>query len=191
MATFATVVFVVVVALSLYALRRPARKFSEEREWRLQRFWLVGGGVLLPTVSIALLLIFGIPLGHRMLPLPPEDGEAFAIHVTGHQWWWQVRYPDTDIELRDELYIPVGVPIDVHLSTEDVIHSFWVPRLGGKLDTIPGRTNVLRLQADQPGEYRGQCAEFCGLNHAHMRFVVTALPEEEFATWLEGAQTDD
>jgi cytochrome c oxidase subunit 2 len=108
-----------------------------------------------------------------------------VIEVTGHQWWWEVRYPDTGITLRNELHIPVGQPVDIHLTTADVIHAFWVPRLGGKLDAIPGRTNVLRLQADRPGSYRGQCAEFCGMNHAHMQFTVEAHPPEAFDQWLE------
>jgi cytochrome c oxidase subunit II len=90
-----------------------------------------------------------------MLPLPPAEGAALEIHVTAHQWRWEVQYPEADIRLVDELHIPAGRPVDMHLSSADVIHSFWVPRLGGKLDAIPGRTNVLRLQADTPGSLPG------------------------------------
>lgn len=188
MFAYATVVLVAVVALWLYAMRRPQDTRDETQQRRTHNRWIIGGGVILPTVSILLLLVFGVPMGHRMLPLPPAEGEAFRIEVTGHQWWWEVRYPDSTIVLKNELHIPAGTPIDIHLSTADVIHGFWVPRLGGKLDAIPGRVNVLRLQADKPGVYRGQCAEFCGLHHAGMQFTVTAHLPEDFTRWIE-AQT--
>jgi cytochrome c oxidase subunit 2 len=170
-------------------MRRAPGASSAQEEHHLHRRWLIGGGLILPIASITLLLIFGIPAGHRMLPLPPASGEALRIDVIGHQWWWEVRYPDTNIQLRNELHIPVGVPIDIHLTTADVIHAFWVPRLGGKLDAIPGRTNILRLEADSAGVYRGQCAEFCGLHHAHMQFTLEAYHPDDFATWLEEAKT--
>ena len=184
-------IMALVVSLFLYALYRRRPDFVARSDWRQLRWFLLGGGVLLPITSIVLLLAFGIPLGHRMLPLTPESGDALRIEVTGHQWWWQVHYPDAGVSLRDEIRIPAGVPIDFHLTSEDVIHSFWVPRLGGKLDMIPGRTNVLRLQADAPGEYRGLCAEFCGLRHAHMQFVVHAMEEEAFQVWLKEEAEDD
>lgn len=188
---YASLVLIAVVSLWLIAMLRQPKETSAAEKRRIQNRWLIGGGLLLPTVSITLLLIFGIPIGHRMLPLPPEEGQVFRVDVTGHQWWWEMRYPNTDIVLRNQLHIPVGVPVDVHLTTADVIHAFWVPRLGGKLDAIPGRTNVLRLQADTPGVYRGQCAEFCGLHHAHMQFTVEAHAAENFAAWLEEAQRHD
>ena len=185
MFAFAALVLLCVLGSWLYAIRRTGEPGNDPDEQRAQRRWIIGGGLVLPTASIVLLLAFGIPIGHRMLPLPPETGEALVIEVTGHQWWWEVRYPDTGITLRNELHIPVGQPVNIHLTTADVIHAFWVPRLGGKLDAIPGRTNVLRLQADRPGSYRGQCAEFCGMNHAHMQFTVEAHPTEAFDQWLE------
>ncbi len=191
MAIFFTLVLAGVVGLWLRALRRPPRDWSEAEEQRVRRWCLLGGGLALPLASIVVILAFGIPLGHRMLPLPPPGGEALQIEVTGHQWWWKVRYPGTDIELRNRLYIPAGQPVDIRLTSEDVVHSFWVPRLGGKLDMVPGHTNTLRLQANEPGDYRGQCAEFCGVGHAHMQFLVTALPPEEFARWLEEASTHE
>lgn len=190
MFAFAALVLLCVLSFWLYAIRRDAAPGDERAARRVQRRWIIGGGLILPIASTTLLLSFGIPIGQRMLPVPPEEGEALVIQVTGHQWWWQVRYPDTAIELRNEIHIPVGQPVDIHLTTADVIHSFWVPRLGGKLDTIPGRTNVLRLQADQPGRYRGQCAEFCGMNHAHMQFTVEAHPPEAFEQWLEARTRD-
>lgn len=166
-------------------------RFSDEEASRIHRRWIIGGGLILPLTAIVVLLAFGIPIGHNMLPWPVEEGELLRIDVTGHQWWWEVRYPDSGIELRDELHIPAGVAIDLHLTSADVVHSFWVPRLGGKLDMLPGRTNVLRLRADEPGVYRGHCAEFCGLHHAHMQFTVTAHSAADFAAWLAEARTDD
>lgn len=201
MFSFFTLVFLLVVALWLYAIHRPQRNTAhatdESGNRRIHKFLLIGGGIILPGVTIIVLLSFGIPAGHRMLPLPLASGEAVRINVTGHQWWWEVNYPDADITLENEIHIPVGVPVDFHLSTADVIHSFWVPRLGGKLDTIPGRVNILRLQADEAGVYRGQCAEFCGLHHAHMQFTVEAHSPENYARWraetraVQGADTGD
>jgi cytochrome c oxidase subunit 2 len=95
-----------------------------------------------------------------------------------------VHYPASGVQLRDALRLPVGRPVHVHVGSRDVIHSFWVPRLGGKLDAIPGRTQVVRLQADEPGTFRGQCAEFCGLHHAHMVMTVIAMPAAEFDAWM-------
>jgi len=179
------------VGLWLYAAGRRARTFSDAQAQRVQRRWLLGGGVVLPTVAIAALLVVGIPVGHNMLPLPVENGQVLRIDITGQQWWWDVRYPGSGIRLKDELHIPVGVPVDIHLTSADVVHSFWVPRLGGKLDLLPERTNILRLQADEAGTYRGQCAEFCGLNHAHMHFTLTAHEAADFAAWLKEHSSHD
>jgi cytochrome c oxidase subunit 2 len=179
-------VLLAVIALWWYAMHRATVADDPRRNNLL----IIGGGILLPLVSLTGLLAVGIPAGHRMLPLPTSE-EVLHIHVTGHQWWWEIHYPDTGIRLRNELHIPAGAPVDIHLTTADVIHSFWVPRLAGKLDTIPGRTNILRLQADQAGVYRGQCAEFCGLHHAHMQFTVTAHEPAAFQQWLNEASADD
>ncbi|MDQ2076843.1 cytochrome c oxidase subunit II [Marinimicrobium sp. ABcell2] len=190
MAAYAGVVLLVVLGLWIYAIRHKYDDSDTNTTTRLNRRWIIGGGLVLPLVSITALLIFGIPAGHKMLPLPPEDGEAFRVDVTGHQWWWDVRYPDSIVALVNEVHIPAGVPVDVHLRSADVIHSFWVPRLGGKTDMIPGHTNVLRIQADEPGVYRGQCAEFCGRDHAHMKFVVHAHAEEDFEQWWQDAHEE-
>ena len=105
---------------------------------------------------------------------------ALTIRVTGHQWWWEVRYedarPDRILTSANEIHVPAGEPIRLVLSSTDVIHSFWVPNLAGKLDLIPGHENVLSFVAAEPGTYRGQCAEFCGAQHAHMSIVVVAEP---------------
>jgi cytochrome c oxidase subunit 2 len=110
-----------------------------------------------------------------------------TIRVTGHQWWWEVRYeaaePSRILATANEIHIPAGEPVRILLASQDVIHSFWVPALHGKLDLIPGVVNTLTLQADKPGTYRGQCAEFCGAQHAHMAMVVIAQPRDKFDAW--------
>src|SRR5262249_15341928 len=111
-----------------------------------------------------------------------------SIDVIGHQWWWEVRYPQLGITTANEIHIPAGQTVDVHLTTADVIHSFWVPEIAPKLDLINGMTNTLVLQDVQPGEYRGQCAEFCGLQHALMAMLVIAEPPAAFNTWAAGQQ---
>ena len=108
--------------------------------------------------------------------------------MIGHQWWWEVRYPGTNAVTANELHIPVRTPVRIEVKTADVIHSFWVPELNRKIDTIPGRTNVVELDADAPGRYRGQCAEFCGLQHAHMAMYVFVDEPDAFRRWLEAQE---
>lgn len=114
---------------------------------------------------------------------------AVTIRVTGHQWWWEVRYedpwPGRIVTSANEIHVPVGEPIQLILESTDVIHSLWVPNLAGKLDLIPGHENVLRFVAAEPGSYRGQCAEFCGAQHAHMAIVVVAEPRPAFEAWRD------
>lgn len=164
---------------------------TEEVATRHGLRWMVGGGIVLPSVAIAALLLFGSSAGFHQLPLPLSwtgaAGSGVApmrVHVVARQWAWSLEYPESGVQLVNELRMPVGQPVDFHVSSDDVIHSFWVPRLGGKIDAIPGRTNVIRLQADQAGTFRGQCAEFCGLHHAHMVMTVIAMPVDEFDAWL-------
>jgi cytochrome c oxidase subunit II len=110
-----------------------------------------------------------------------------SVEVIGHQWWWEIKYdgatPDQGFTTANEIRVPVGVPVRVQLETRDVIHSFWVPSLNGKMDLINGQTNEIEFKADRPGVYRGQCAEFCGLEHALMAFEVIALPDDQYDAW--------
>lgn len=182
-------VLLLVVLLWLLALRRAPRHYTPEQARRLGRRWIIAGGVLLPGFSILVLLAFGIPLGLRMLPLPLDGPPPLRIEVTGHQWWWAVRYPETGVVTANQLILPVGRPVDVEVASADVIHAFWVPRLGGKLDMLPGRRATLRLQADRAGRYRGQCAEFCGAQHAHMALAVEALETPAFEAWQAARRT--
>jgi cytochrome c oxidase subunit 2 len=150
---------------------------------RAVNLWIVGGGIVMPAV-ILIGLIASTVGALRSMPAKEADG-GFVVEVIGHQWWWEIRYPDHDLILKDEIRIPAGQPVTIRLSSADVIHSFWVPELHGKFDLVPGRTHEFVLQADQPGEYAGRCAEFCGQFHARMMFVVIAMKYEEFTAWLE------
>jgi cytochrome c oxidase subunit 2 len=119
----------------------------------------------------------------------PEGKTAFTIRVTGYEWWWRVRYEDREpartFTTANEIHIPVGVPVRLEIESSDVIHSFWAPQLAGKTDAIPGQTNVSWVQADRPGIYRGQCAEYCGAQHAHMALLVIADQPDSFKAWWD------
>lgn len=180
MLTVSVLVMILVYVLWWVAMHRDGSKDSDEKAQHLQNRWVWLGGIGLPTVAITVLLAFGIPVGHRMLPI---DDNALHIEVEARQWFWEVTYPDTGVTLIDEIHIPVNQPVHFHVSSADVIHSFWVPRLGGKIDAIPGRTNVLRLVASQVGEFSGQCAEYCGTGHVFMDFTVTAHEPADFEAW--------
>ncbi|MEZ4503508.1 MAG: cytochrome c oxidase subunit II [Dehalococcoidia bacterium] len=118
---------------------------------------------------------------------PPGEPAPMRIEVVGHQWWWEYRYEgDAPFVAANELHVPIGVPIDLVITSNDVVHSFWVPALGGKADAVPGRTQTLRVQASSAGHFEGTCAEFCGLQHAWMRILVVAESAEDFARWADG-----
>ena len=172
----ASVIFAGVMALALYAVfgsRRGAARLSP-------RLLVVGGGIVFTTVTLFALLIYSLA---RAAALHPVEDDALRIEVVGEQWWWRVRY--AEFETANEIRIPAGRPVELVLRSADVIHSFWVPLLAGKLDMIPGRTTRLRLRADRPGEFRGQCAEYCGGPHAFMALYVVAQEPEEFERWLD------
>jgi cytochrome c oxidase subunit 2 len=150
--------------------------------------WMIVGGVAFPGLVLTALFALNLgPLG-TLYPRPGEKA-PLTIEVTGRQWWWDVRYLDSApgriVRTANELHLPVGQRIRLLLRSQDVIHSFWVPGLQGKIDMIPGRTNTFWLQADTAGVWRGQCAEFCGMQHAKMAFVVVAEAPAAFAQWLE------
>jgi cytochrome c oxidase subunit 2 len=155
---------------------------------------VIGGGIVFPVVTLSLLLVYGLLVMRAGESAAEPGAEPFRIAVVGERWWWRVIYADGKdrFESANELRIPAGRPVEIALTTADVIHSFWVPRLAGKLDMIPGRTTVLRLSADAPGVSRGQCAEYCGGAHALMSFFVVAMVQQEFGTWLarEAAPAD-
>jgi cytochrome c oxidase subunit 2 len=146
---------------------------------------VIAGGIVFPVAVLTGLLVYGLVLLQAGTPAA-ATGDPLRIAVVGERYWWRVIYRDADgnrFESANELRIPTGRTIEVELTSADVIHSFWVPRLAGKLDMIPGRRNVLRFTAEAPGVSRGQCAEYCGGAHALMAFLVVALAEDEFEAW--------
>jgi cytochrome c oxidase subunit 2 len=188
-------VFVAVLAALFMALRRaprsdprtPADIASLSRDEPGPRRAVISA-VALSTVLLVGLLVASVATDRALARLPL--GDALHVEITAHQWWWDIRYDDPDptrmFTTANEMHIPVGRPVIVTLKSDDVIHSFWVPNLHGKKDLIPGRTATIQLRADDPGTYRGQCAEFCGLQHALMAMVVIASPPQEYEAWAEG-----
>lgn len=168
-------VALVFIGLLVRGLLRNSEGASDEE--RLRRRWLVGGGMAMPAVVIGVVFAFTLA-GMRDTDLAPGTLE---IEVIGHQWWWEVRYDD--FVTANEIHVPVGEPVTFLLRSADVIHSFWVPELGGKIDLLPDNPNTVTLLADEAGVYGGSCAEFCGLQHARMRFQVHADSPEEFEGW--------
>jgi cytochrome c oxidase subunit II len=169
--------------LLLYALLRHKRGESRLNS----NIFIILGGVVWPVVTLSALLVYAFSIGYEIET--GKDGDALIVDVIGFQWWWEFRYigeePTDTMVTANELHIPVGRPVKLRLIAGDVIHTFWVPNLGGKRDLIPGRTNTLVLQADRPGVFRGQCNEFCGKQHALMAKYVIAQPEAEFQRWLD------
>ena len=176
------VLLVVIAALwvALFGKRSTRERLGGERV-----IWI--GGIAFPVVVLTALLVWGLSLTSHLSSA--ISGDEMRVRVTGEMWWWRVSYLDGEGRevMRDanEIHIPTGQPVVVELQSADVIHSFWVPRLSGKLDMIPGRRNAMRIQADEPGVYGGQCAEYCGGPHALMGFVVVAHAPEDFARWRQ------
>jgi cytochrome c oxidase subunit 2 len=176
-------VFLVVLGLMAQALRRRGRIEDpiDESEARWGEPFVGIAGVIVSWIILA--AVFVVSLGvMRQLATAQED-EDLTIEVEGRMWWWDVRYPNGAVTAT-EIHIPVGERVRVLLTSADVIHSFWVPELQVKLDQIPGRVNELWLEADRPGRFRGQCAEYCGLQHANMIFTVVAEPRADFDAWV-------
>jgi cytochrome c oxidase subunit II len=186
------VVCLVIGALLWIAVRRGRR---QDRLLAINDVPVERGAPGVHWISVGLLLSIVPLLGAlvwTMVALAavagPPAHPGLTLDVTGRQWWWEVQYassnPSEVFETANEIHIPVGVPVLVRLHGGDVIHSFWVPQLSGKTDTIPGQTNVSWLEADRPGRYQGQCTEYCGFQHAHMQFEVVAEPQASFDQWL-------
>ncbi|MGR3269654.1 cytochrome c oxidase subunit II [Thalassococcus profundi] len=180
MTVAAAVIFVAVMGVAWWAWRRE----TNVRPW-----WVWTGGVVVPVITLALLVV-GSSL--TLAAIGEVDEEPAVIEVTGHQYWWDVIHDPRDRSLRDanEIVLPVDQPVTLRLKSEDVIHSFWVPSISGKMDMIPGRTNALTVTATRIGRFRGQCAEFCGLSHPLMAFEVVVVSTENYAAYLDGLETE-
>ena len=187
-------VFIAVVVAFFLAITRAGSGSSTAepvQEWTQQaerkRWNVITAATAITVVTLFVFLVASFFVG-RGLTAELSLKQGVAIEVTGRQWWWEIRYLNEDASsiftTANEIHIPVGVPVTLNLKGGDVIHSFWVPNLHGKQDLIPGKIATIWLQADRAGTYRGQCAEYCGLQHAHMALVVVAEPRDQFNSWL-------
>jgi len=145
---------------------------------------VVGAGVALPIVLLVALFVYSDMFAMKAVDAPPRGSAELTVDVVAHQFWWEARYGGSSAVTANEIHIPVRTRVAVNLRTADVIHSFWIPELNRKTDMIPGQTNRTVLYANEPGTYSGHCAEFCGLQHAHMVVFVIAQPRSEFERWL-------
>ncbi|HEU4648906.1 MAG TPA: cytochrome c oxidase subunit II [Gemmatimonadales bacterium] len=174
----------VLVALALWR-RRPPHTGQVERSGAGLK-WIYWGGIIIPTV--VLVGVFIATLGTLAAVATPKREPAVTVEVTGHRWWWEVRYPGhapSQLAITaNEIHVPVKQPVRFVLTTDDVAHSFWIPQLAGKTDLIPGQRNVMWLEADTAGTYWGQCTEYCGLEHANMRMYVVAESQADFDRWI-------
>lgn len=174
-----TVIWLLMLALSLHAARRRARPWSPRAAGRL----ILWGGAVVPTLLLAVLLVYGLVL----MPALRAPGGPLLVEVEAEQFWWRVRYHPpggAPVVSANALRLPHGERVELRLSARDVIHSFWIPNLAGKMDMIPGRTNRLVLEPRKAGLYRGACAEFCGASHALMAFEVEVMEPADFAAFL-------
>ena len=181
------IVFVLVVAALLWATlrRRRVEEPSDDRRERSMRTTVIVATAA-TTIILFVFLILDLSVGRAITTNPGP--EALQVRVTGHQWWWEIQYrdslPQNWATTANEIHIPVGRPVLFELRSADVIHSLWPPNLNGKRDLIPGNENSIWFQADSAGVYRGQCAEFCGHQHAKMAFLIVAEPPDSFSAWL-------
>jgi cytochrome c oxidase subunit 2 len=173
----------IVTLLFLGWVRREHPNLPGGHGERTATMLVIGLGVALPIVLLVALFIWS-DLFIMKSTAAPTGPTPLTIRVIGHQWWWEVRYDGSTAITANEIHIPVRTKVTAVVTTDDVIHSFWVPQLNRKVDMVPGLANRLLLVADKPGVYRGQCAEFCGLQHAHMSVEVIAEPKAAFQAWL-------
>jgi cytochrome c oxidase subunit II len=179
----------IVALLLLSWKRRGERGLGRDREGlmpgeRTAWYVVIGAGIALPIVLIVTLFVISDLFMIRTTQAPAASATRLTIQVVGRQWWWEVRYPGTRAITANEIHIPARTPVRLEVQTDDVIHSFWVPRLNRKIDAIPDQINAIELYAETPGRYRGECTEFCGLQHAHMGMYVFADPPAAFRRWL-------
>ncbi len=177
-------VYAIVAFFVVWAIVRGRR--GEPRAGRISdNHWIVWGGVVVPVVILGVLAVVTVQATAQLRR--PESG-ALRVEVVGKRWWWQVSYPGTAYTTANEIHLPAGRPVEIGLDSDNVVHSFWVPQLAGKVDMIPGQHNVLRFTPRTPGTYIGECAEFCGVEHARMGFVVVVQTATDFDRWLTRQQ---
>lgn len=189
------IIFAIVAGLILVALYHGRRKTTlPEQDFGSEKTeiaWMVG-----PVIIVIWLVAISAHLVITLNAYPPESPDDSTNHsqidliATGHQWWWEIEYPESGVISANEIYIPVGKKLRVQISSVDVIHSFWVAQLGQKIDAIPGRDNYIWLEASEPGSYQGRCSEYCGAQHAWMNFKVYAVSQPEYEKWIATEKQD-
>lgn len=177
----AAAVYAVVAGFVLRAVVRGRRREPDRPSALTDNHWIAIGGVVAPVLILVVVAVATVDTTAALRK--PERG-ALVIDVHGKDWWWAVRYPGTGIVTANEIHIPIRRPIEIRLTSDNVIHSFWVPQIGGKVDVIPGQPNVFRFRVDTAGSYRGQCAEFCGIQHANMAFRLIADTPGLYERWV-------
>lgn len=184
-----TFIFVVVGSLLLYTIIRFRHRPGDREPAQIEGNTTLE--IIWTAIPVILLIFIAVPtvmVSFDLHSAAAEHEETLEVRVVGYQWWWSFEYPDLGIVTANELRIPTGTRVNLTLESNDVIHSFWVPRLAGKVDLVPGRVNTMWIQADEPGVYYGQCAEYCGVSHANMRLRVQAMPPDEFEAWVAARQ---
>ena len=188
----AVVVFILVEGAIIYASIRYRRRSNSDKlpyqthgNDKLEITWTIIPALILVAIAVPTLT----DIWEQQNSAPTDRGEVLNVEAIGHQWWFEFRYPDHEVITANELHIPVNRPVGFKLESQDVIHSFWVPKIAGKVDMVPLNDNYLWMMGDEVGEYYGQCAEFCGIAHAHMRFRVIVDTEEDFNAWIAGMHT--
>lgn len=183
MLVIGVIVWVIVVGAMIAALARRRSSTASDRAGRRAPMVVLVAGAIIPAVIIVAVMAQSVIVTRSTDPGLAGD-DARVVEVIGHRFWWEVRYPDADVVDANEIHIPAGERVRLEITSGDVIHSLWVPPLGGKVDMIPGRSNTMWLQTDTPGVYWGQCAEYCGVQHALMRFAVVVHEPQEYDGWL-------
>jgi cytochrome c oxidase subunit 2 len=190
------IAFVVYVLVVLAFTRAATRNRVRDKEpvpvlqnppGELGAMIAVNSAVVITVITLFIILVMSVITGKKVEGLTSKN--PITIQVTGHQWWWEVTYPnsqaDQTVTTANEIHVPVGKPVAILTNSADVIHSFWPPNIRGKRDLLPGYQNAFWIQVDEPGIFRGQCAEFCGYQHAHMGFAIVAESEDDFSKWLD------
>jgi cytochrome c oxidase subunit 2 len=186
----AAVVFVLVQGLILFVvLKFRARSDDDQPKQVHGNAKLEIGWTVLPALILVVVGVFTVVTVFD-INKHADGAEVLQVKVVGHQWWWEYQYPQQGIVTANELIIPAGRTVQLQMTSADVIHSFWPPKLAGKVDVVPGRLNFMRVNADKPGDYSGQCAEYCGLSHANMRLRVIAKSADDFDAWVANQQRD-
>lgn len=179
-----TSVFIITISLLIIAIKK--RDFNAKGFNPGEKF-ILWSGLFIPTLILIFTLIWSLQSSIKIGKMNQEEADL-NIKVTAHQYWWEVEYPDYNIITANEIYVPVGANVKFELISKDVIHSFWIPNVHGKLDMLPDHKTFISMNVEKAGRYRGQCAEFCGVQHALMAFPLVALEENEFNQWLSKHQ---